>query len=246
MFSFYVLFGIFTSYTSASLTLLHNPQIIHRQIVKRRKCHHISHRGGAGEKYENTLSAFHHAAKLGTDMLELDCHLTKDTQVVVAHDSSLLRTTGRNILIEDTLYNELPLLKTSLDIEFHPGNYYQGSEDESQRKIPLLEEVFKAFPDMVINIDIKEGGDELIDKINNLIVQYKRESITIWGSFKENGSLKCYQKNSNVGRMFSKTGAVKLYLLFYTGLLPFIPIKETHFEIFLPEIYLETYRNNLY
>lgn len=54
-------------------------------------------------------------------MLELDCHLTKDKQVVVAHDSSLLRTTGRNILIEDTLYNELPLLKTSLDIEFHPG-----------------------------------------------------------------------------------------------------------------------------
>lgn len=54
-------------------------------------------------------------------MLELDCHLTKDKQVVVAHDSSLLRTTGRNILIKDTLYNELPLLKTSLDIEFHPG-----------------------------------------------------------------------------------------------------------------------------
>ena len=63
------------------------------------------------------------AVTLGTDMLELDCHLTKDKQVVVAHDSSLLRTTGRDILIKETFYDELPLLKTSLDIEFHPGQY---------------------------------------------------------------------------------------------------------------------------
>jgi len=39
--------------------------------------------------------------------------------------------------------------------------------------------------------------------------------------------------------MFSKAGVIKLYLFFYTGLLPFIPIKETHFEVFLPEIYLD-------
>jgi len=228
----------------ATLTLLHNPKLLHPQIVKRRKCQHISHRGGAGENYENTLSAFHHAVTLGTDMLELDCHLTKDKQVVVAHDSSLLRTTGRDILIKETFYDELPLLKTSLDIEFHPGNFHHGSEDESKRRIPLLEEVFQAFPDIVVNIDIKEGSDELIEEINNLIVKYNRENLTIWGSFQENGSLKCYSKNPNVGRFFSKTGVMKLYFFFYTGLLPFIPIKETHLAVFLPDIYLEKARNS--
>jgi len=59
MFPIFVLFGIITSYASASLTLLHNPQMLHQKIVKKRKCQHISHRGGAGENFENTLSAFH-------------------------------------------------------------------------------------------------------------------------------------------------------------------------------------------
>ena len=54
-------------------------------------------------------------------MLEIDCHLTKDRHVVVAHDSSLLRTTGVDLLIKDTFYNQLPLMKTTQDIEFDPG-----------------------------------------------------------------------------------------------------------------------------
>lgn len=34
------------------------------------------------------------------------------------------------------------------------------------RKIPLLESVFKAFPDIPINVDIKSNSDELIDKVS--------------------------------------------------------------------------------
>ena len=53
----YVLLASITSYALTSFVLLHYPQILHKQ-VKRRKCQHISHRGGAGENYENTLTAF--------------------------------------------------------------------------------------------------------------------------------------------------------------------------------------------
>jgi glycerophosphoryl diester phosphodiesterase len=47
------------------------------------------HRGGRGLRPENTLAAFAHALELGVRTLELDCAVTKDSVVVVSHDSAL-------------------------------------------------------------------------------------------------------------------------------------------------------------
>ena len=41
-------------------------------------------------------------------MLELDCHITKDEQVVVSHDANLKRSTGSNVNVSDLKYCELP------------------------------------------------------------------------------------------------------------------------------------------
>ncbi len=41
----------------------------------------------------------------GVEMLELDCHLTKDQQTIVHHDSSLNRTTGQFGYIRDVQYD---------------------------------------------------------------------------------------------------------------------------------------------
>lgn len=37
------------------------------------------------------------AVEEGTQMLELDCHLTQDGHVVVSHDENLLRQTGHDV-----------------------------------------------------------------------------------------------------------------------------------------------------
>ena len=71
------------------------------------------------------------------------------------------------------------------NIPLTTGAIYQGSEDENSRKIPLLKDVFKAFPDIHINLDVKLGSKELIHEASQLIAAYQREDRTVWGSFKE-------------------------------------------------------------
>lgn len=48
-----------------------------------------AHRGGAALYPENTIPAMLHAVALGVPVLEMDLHVTRDSQVVVSHDAFL-------------------------------------------------------------------------------------------------------------------------------------------------------------
>ena len=231
----YTLIG---GYVLTSMILFKYPTLLHKKKKVKFSCQHISHRGGAGEGYENTMTAFKRAVAVGTEMLELDCQLTKDGEVVVSHDQNLLRSTGTDKNICELNYKELPLLKPCLPIDFDPDAEFIGSEIEEERRFALLKEVFEAFPRVPINIDIKINDDQLISKVASLIKEYNREEYTVWGNFSDEVTQKCYKTNPNVNLLFSMQRVTLLILLMYTGLLPFVPLKETHLEICLPSIYL--------
>ena len=60
----------------------------------------------------------------------------------------------------------------------------------------------------------------------------------VWGNFSSTTTELCYSTNPRVGLLFSSLRFVKLYILFYTGLLPFVHIKESHLEIPMPSVFL--------
>ena len=91
------------------------------------------HRGAKGEAPENTLASFKQCLAHGVRRCELDLHLSKDGELMVIHDPTLKRTTGRRGKVVEHDAEEL----TQYDAR-------QGGPSWKQPcPIPLLEELFE-------------------------------------------------------------------------------------------------------
>lgn len=125
------------------------------------KKHKFAHRGLFGNGIpENSLKAFKNAVANGYGA-ELDIHLTKDGNLAVIHDASLLRTAGVDLKIEDLTLKEAQ-------------NYSLENTDE---KIPSLEEVLALFEGkypLIIELKSENNNvNELCSKAAEVLANYK-------------------------------------------------------------------------
>ena len=105
-----------------------------------------AHRGGAALWPENSLLAFRNAIGLGSDLLELDVHLSADGELAVIHDPTLARTTDATGAVVSLGAADLRRVR--------PKGPRGALTDE---RLPLLDEVLElAAPSAVeLLVDVK-------------------------------------------------------------------------------------------
>jgi glycerophosphoryl diester phosphodiesterase len=94
----------------------------------------IAHRGSSATAPENTLASFRLAAEQHTDFIELDVQESADGQVLVVHDSDLMKVGGNPTKIWDGTAANL----RSVDIGSSKGPRYSGEH------VPTLSEALDA------------------------------------------------------------------------------------------------------
>ena len=107
--------------------------------------------------------------------------------MVVSHDDTLGRMCGHQYKenrVSDFDYADMPRYQNKVSMHMTQGDY--NLRDDEDGRMPLLRELFEAFPNTLISIDIKEKDEILVQKVNDMIVEFSRENKTVWGSmFKE-------------------------------------------------------------
>lgn len=99
----------------------------------------FAHRGGSADGLENSMAAFQRAVDLGYRYLETDVHATADGVVLAFHDKTLARVTDRPGIVAELPYREVAKARIG-----------------GRETIPRLEDLLAAWPDVRINVDVKD------------------------------------------------------------------------------------------
>ncbi|WP_418604506.1 glycerophosphodiester phosphodiesterase [Hwangdonia sp.] len=152
----------------------------------------ISHRGAAQLAPENTISSVKAALKQQPDRIEIDVQQTKDSVVVLMHDTTLDRTTNGTGLIKENTFSALSKLDA--------GSWF--SSDFSNERIPTLEAIIKLIDGQCqLIIEIKKGDDyypNIEKNIVNIITKHQAESWVIIHSFDSKVLERVHQLNPNI------------------------------------------------
>jgi len=178
----------------------------------------MAHRGRSAFVPESSFQSFKEAYELKVDVLETDIRLTKDRIPVIFHDATLDRTTnGKGPIINHT-FEQLQ--------EFDLGYWHKDPvtneypfRNKGFRIISLLD-MFEKFPDVRINMDIKDRVSFAPEVLLNTILEADAEKRSLVGSFhhKQLTRFRYLNGNTNIPTSASPVEALSflLHLLVFT------------------------------
>ena len=152
----------------------------------------FAHRGASGNAPENTLEAFDLAARTGAHGVELDVHLCRSGELVVAHDETVDRVSDGTGFIRDLSLKELKSFSFN---RTHP--------EYKNARMPLLSEVFQLLrpTGLQINIELKNSIIDYPDLERKVLEAAAREfdlARVIFSSFNHYSMIRMKQLESSV------------------------------------------------
>jgi glycerophosphoryl diester phosphodiesterase len=141
----------------------------------------IAHQGGDGVWPGETMLAYQNAVDLGVDVLEMDIHITKDGELILMHDETVDRTTDGTGEIESMTLTDLKKLDAAYDWSPDEGKTFPYRGQGIQ--VATLEEIFQAFPEMRMTIEIKKTNSPMAKPFCDLIREYNMQDKVLVASF---------------------------------------------------------------
>lgn len=115
----------------------------------------MAHRGAPTCYPENTLVGFRAALDAGADVIEMDVRTSADGVLMVIHDETVDRVSDGRGAVNAFTAAELQALRLK-GAPPRAGDAY---------RIPQLNEVFAAFPQAAMNVDLKAVSDEHVAQV---------------------------------------------------------------------------------
>lgn len=120
----------------------------------------IGHRGASGYAPEHTFASYDLALELGADFIEQDLQMTRDGVLIVMHDETLDRTTGRRCtgrVIDHTLDQ---IRDCDVGSWFNAAHPARARDSYIGARIPVLDAVLERYADRAsFYIETKNPAD---------------------------------------------------------------------------------------
>ncbi len=215
----------------------------------------IAHQGGDGVWPGDTMYAFEKAVGIGADVLEMDAHITKGSQIVLMHDEKVDRTTDGTGLIEDMTLKDLKQLDAAYNWSNDDGKTFPYRGQGIQ--VPTLEELFQKFPQIRYVIEIKLTQNPIDKPLCDLIRKNNMQNKAVIASFHDVAMQNFRKTCPEVATSASRGEVTKFVLLgkvFLSGLVapqyqsiqpPYDPKESMNIPIMTKRFIREAHAKNL-